>query len=199
MHVHLHQLRLVIIPDRLEVHSLTAASADITNEVQVSFSTISDIITSVEALASRYLSSTVEGSLLTFMDVIDIETRSTEAESEARKTTSLGIDVDRFLVVVEESPLVGAAALGFNNRVELLATNIITLIDVSELVLSWAAAGGEDGAASLLEFFTAGVVVDEDNFFSLDEVIEVGANFSLTGLVGLTKTVGHVRRNHSHF
>jgi len=106
-----------MVPNRLEVHTFTAASADITDEVHVVLTSISDIITSVEALASRYFSSTVEVSLLTIIHIINIETRTTAADSEAREATSGSVDIDGFLVVVEESPLVGAAALGLNNAV----------------------------------------------------------------------------------
>jgi len=82
MDVHLYQLRLVMIPNRLEVHSLAATSADITDEVHVVLTLVSDIITSVEALASRDFGSSVEFTFLTILHVINIETRTTEANSE---------------------------------------------------------------------------------------------------------------------
>jgi len=83
----------------------------------------------------------------------------------------LSVDIDSFLGVIEESPLVRAAAPGLDNAVELLATNLIAVIRVSDFVSSWAAACGEDRATALLDLFTAGVVVDQDDFLDFSKLV----------------------------
>jgi len=78
----------------------------------------------------------------------------------------------------------------------LLTTNFITKINIGDLVSSGAAACGEDWAAALFALLATGVVIDDDNFIGLSELVQVGANFSLACLGRLIR---HTLMNHSHF
>jgi len=110
-------------------------------------------------------------SLSTFLEVMNIETRSTEAEGEARKPAAeSAVGVDSFTSAVEESPLVGTDALGLLDSVESLLTDFVSLFHIDDSVSSWAAAGGEDGAATLLHFFTASVVIDHNDLLDVGKL-----------------------------
>ena len=128
--VHSHQFRLVIIPDWDEVHTLGAASADITNEVEVSVSSILDIVTSIAQLASRVSGFTVVSSVAIFTEVMNIETWTTATATEAWNAAELGVGVDSLTIGTGEGPLVGAAALGFGDGVESLLTDFVTLFHI---------------------------------------------------------------------
>jgi len=192
VNVHGDQFRLVIIPDWDEVHTLMAASADITNEVEVSFSSILDIVTFIAQLASRVSSSTVVSSFTTFTEIMNIETWTTEAATEAWDAAESGVGVDRLTIGSGESPLIGAAASGFCDSVESLLTNFVTLFHVDDSVSSGAAASREDGAAPLLDLFTAGVIIDHDNLFHLGKLSQARST-SGTLLVRLAR---HVMLHH---
>jgi len=170
MHVHGHQFRLVIIPDWMEVHTLAEAFAHITNVEEISFRSVLDIVTRIPALASRVSGSTVMSSLSTVSDVVNIETWATTAAAETWNTAKLGISVNSLTISTGESPLVGAAALGFGDSVESLLTDFVTLFHVDNSVSSWAAAGSEERAAALLAFFTTGVIIDHDDLFHLGKL-----------------------------
>ena len=109
-------------------------------------------------------------SLTIFTEVMNIETWTTEAATEAWNAAELGVGVDGLAIGTEEGPLVGAAASGFLNSVESLLTNFVTLFHVDDSVSSGAAAGSEEGATALFDLFTAGVIIDHDNLFHLGKL-----------------------------
>ena len=194
VNVHGDQFRLVIIPYWNEVHTLVATSANVTDEVKVSVSSILDIVTSIAQLARRVCGLTVVSSVSTFREVVDIETWTTETATEAWNTAELGVSVDSLTVGSRKSPLVRAAALSFSNSVESLLTDFVSLFHIDDSVSSWTAAGAEDGAAVLLDLLTASVIINHDNLFHLGKF---GQTRSTNGTLLIRLTVTrHVVLDH---
>lgn len=109
----LNHFILVFVPNGDWVNIISTAVADVTNEeLSLGFS-VSDVITSIEALALGEEGIT---SLFTFatisVKVVDIESRTTAAESESSAASILsGVEEDLFIrFSVVNSPLVWAAA-----------------------------------------------------------------------------------------
>jgi hypothetical protein len=152
---------LVFIPDGNGIDIITAAVADVTNEVLSSGFSISDIITSVEALALGVHGISELSSLVITLKVMNIETGTSEAESEFAASILFGVKENfLFRLTIVNAPLVGAADRGVNDSVKGGVTNLVTRLNVSERVLS--SAEKESGWENAMRHsFTSGVVIDE--------------------------------------
>lgn len=161
-------------------------------------STISDVITLVEALASRGSCNTVMSGLLAVFDLMNIETGSTETDIEAREPAAgLTVLINLLTSIVGDLPFLRAAASSLSNLVESLRANCITFFRGSDSVSSWAAADREHGAHELLNLLTASVIIDEDGFVDSGEVLDSSLDLRsrLAGVDGRR----HVGLYHIHF